>query len=307
MAKLDWSGVFPAATTQFSADLSLDISASQRTLDALIRDGVNGLILLGTCGENNSLEPDEKRSLLAAGVEVIAGRVPTVVGVSELTTARAVRFARDAEAAGVDGLMVLPAMVYVPTEDELVAHFTAVAEATSLPIMLYNNPPAYKVNITSGVLNKLRALTNIVAVKESAPDPRRFTDIINEFGDRYALMAGLDDLAFEGFLLGAVGWVLGLTSAFPAESVALVNALNRGAIDEALTIYRWFMPLLHLDADHDLVQSIKLAEQIMGRGSERVRLPRLPLAGARRAQVKALVEKAAATRPSVGLKSARAV
>jgi dihydrodipicolinate synthase/N-acetylneuraminate lyase len=307
MAKLDWSGVFPAATTQFSADLSLDISASQRTLDALIRDGVNGLILLGTCGENNSLEPDEKRSLLAAGVEVIAGRVPTVVGVSELTTARAVRFARDAEAAGVDGLMVLPAMVYVPTEDELVAHFTAVAEATSLPIMLYNNPPAYKVNITSGVLNKLRALTNIVAVKESAPDPRRFTDIINEFGDRYALMAGLDDLAFEGFLLGAVGWVSGLTSAFPAESVALVNALNRGAIDEALTIYRWFMPLLHLDADHDLVQSIKLAEQIMGRGSERVRLPRLPLAGARRAQVKALVEKAAATRPSVGLKSARAV
>jgi 4-hydroxy-tetrahydrodipicolinate synthase len=307
MAKLDWSGVFPAATTQFAADLSVDISASQRTLDALIRDGVHGLILLGTCGENNSLEPDEKRSLLAAGVEVAAGRVPTVVGVSELTTARAVRFARDAEAAGVDGLMVLPAMVYVPTEDELVAHFTAVAKATSLPVMLYNNPPAYKVNITSGVLNKLRAVSNIVAVKESAPDPRRFTDIINEFGDRYALMAGLDDLAFEGLMLGAVGWVSGLTSAFPTESVALVNALNRGAMDEARTIYRWFMPLLHLDADHDLVQSIKLAEQIMGRGSERVRLPRLPLAGARRSQVMAMVEKAAAARPRVSSKSARTV
>jgi dihydrodipicolinate synthase/N-acetylneuraminate lyase len=306
MAKLDWTGVFPAATTQFSADLSVDINASQRTLDALIRDGVDGLILLGTCGENNSLEPDEKRSLLAAGVEVVADRVPTVVGVSELTTARAVRFARDAEAAGVDGLMVLPAMVYVPTEDELVAHFTAVAEATSLPIMLYNNPPAYKVNITSGVLTKLRGVANIVAVKESAPDPRRFTDVINEFGDRYALMAGLDDFAFEGLLLGAVGWVSGLTSAFPVESVALVDALNRGAIDEARTIYRWFMPLLHLDSDHDLVQSIKLAEQIMGRGSERVRLPRLPLAGARRAQVKALVEKAAAARPQVSLKCARA-
>jgi 4-hydroxy-tetrahydrodipicolinate synthase len=307
MAKLDWSGVFPAATTQFAADLSVDISASQRTLDALIRDGVHGLILLGTCGENNSLESDEKRSLLAAGVEVAAGRVPTVVGVSELTTARAVRFARDAEAAGVDGLMVLPAMVYVPTEDELVAHFTAVAKATSLPIMLYNNPPAYKVNITSGVLNKLRAVSNIVAVKESAPDPRRFTDIINEFGDRYALMAGLDDLAFEGLMLGAVGWVSGLTSAFPTESVALVDALNRGAMEEARTIYRWFMPLLHLDADHDLVQSIKLAEQIMGRGSERVRLPRLPLAGARRSQVQAMVEKAAAARPLASSKSARTV
>jgi 4-hydroxy-tetrahydrodipicolinate synthase len=198
-------------------------------------------------------------------------------------------------------------MVYVPTEDELVAHFTAVAKATSLPVMLYNNPPAYKVNITSGVLNKLRAVSNIVAVKESAPDPRRFTDIINEFGDRYALMAGLDDLAFEGLMLGAVGWVSGLTSAFPTESVALVNALNRGAMDEARTIYRWFMPLLHLDADHDLVQSIKLAEQIMGRGSERVRLPRLPLAGARRSQVMAMVEKAAAARPRVSSKSARTV
>jgi 4-hydroxy-tetrahydrodipicolinate synthase len=306
MAKLDWSGVFPAATTQFSAELAVDIDASQRTLDALIRDGVNGLILLGTCGENNSLEADEKRSLLAAGVEVAAGRVPTVVGVSELTTARAVRFARDAEAAGVEGLMVLPAMVYVPTEDELVAHFTAVARATSLPIMLYNNPPAYRVNVTSSVLNKLRGITNIVAVKESAPDPRRFTDIINEFGDRYTLMAGLDDLAFEGLLLGATGWVSGLTSAFPAESVAFVEALNRGAIEEARSIYRWFMPLLHLDAEHDLVQSIKLAEQIMGRGSERVRPPRLPLAGARRTQVTALVEKAAAARPWLNQKRALA-
>jgi 1-pyrroline-4-hydroxy-2-carboxylate deaminase len=306
MANLDWSGVFPAATTQFSADLSVDITASQRTLDALIRDGVHGLILLGTCGENNSLEHDEKRSLLAAAVEVVAGRVPTVVGVSELTTTRAVRFARDAERAGVDGLMVLPAMVYVPTEDELVAHFTAVAEATSLPIMLYNNPPAYRVNITSPVLNNLRAVKNIVAVKESAPDSRRFTDVINEFGDRYRLMAGLDDLAFEGLILGAVGWVSGITSAFPAESVALIDALNRRAIDEARTIYRWFMPLLHLDAEHDLVQSIKLAEQIMGRGSERVRLPRLPLAGARRAQVIALVETAAAARPRLTLKRARA-
>ncbi|HEY0271272.1 MAG TPA: dihydrodipicolinate synthase family protein [Sphingomonas sp.] len=297
MAELDWTGVYPAATTQFSEDLSVDMEASQQTLDALIRDGVDGLILLGTCGENNSLEPDEKRALLAAGKEVVAGRVPAIVGVSELTTARAVAFAKDAEAAGADGLMLLPAMVYVPTEAELCAHFRAVAEATSLPIMLYNNPPAYRVSITAAVLEQLRPIANIVAVKESAPDPRRFTDLFNLFGDRFILMAGLDDVALEGLMLGATGWVSGLTSAFPQESVALVAALKRGDFEGARHIYRWFMPLLHLDAEHDLVQSIKLAEQMMGRGSERVRLPRLPLAGTRRAEVAAMVEKAAATRP----------
>ncbi|MQP68492.1 dihydrodipicolinate synthase family protein [Niveispirillum sp. SYP-B3756] len=297
MAELTWRGVYPAATTQFAEDLSIDHDATAGVQDALIRDGVDGLILLGTCGENNSLEPDEKRAVLARARENVAGRVPVVTGVSELTTSRAVAFARDAEALGVDGLMLLPAMVYVPTEEELYTHFKAVAAATSLPIMLYNNPPAYRVSISARVLEKLADIPNIVAVKESAPDPRRFTDLINIFGDRYVLMAGLDDVALEGMILGAHGWVSGLTSAFPQESVALVAALQRGDIEEARRIYRWFMPLLHLDAEHDLVQSIKLAEQIMGRGSERVRLPRLPLAGERRKQVIDMVEKAAATRP----------
>ncbi|MQP66465.1 dihydrodipicolinate synthase family protein [Niveispirillum sp. SYP-B3756] len=297
MAELTWRGVYPAATTQFAEDLSIDHDATAGVQDALIRDGVDGLILLGTCGENNSLEPDEKRAVLARARENVAGRVPVVTGVSELTTTRAVAFARDAEALGVDGLMLLPAMVYVPTEEELYTHFKAVAAATSLPIMLYNNPPAYRVSISARVLEKLADIPNIVAVKESAPDPRRFTDLINIFGDRYVLMAGLDDVALEGMILGAHGWVSGLTSAFPQESVALVAALQRGDIEEARRIYRWFMPLLHLDAEHDLVQSIKLAEQIMGRGSERVRLPRLPLAGERRKQVIDMVEKAAATRP----------
>jgi len=297
MAKLEWTGVYPAATTQFAEDLSVDHDATAGVQDALIRDGVDGLILLGTCGENNSLEPDEKRAILDRARGTVAGRVPVITGVSELTTSRAVAFARDAESLGVDGLMLLPAMVYVPTEEELYTHFKAVADATSLPIMLYNNPPAYRVSITTRVLEKLSSIPNIVAVKESAPDPRRFTDLYNAFGDRYVLMAGLDDVAFEGMLLGAHGWVSGLTSAFPHESVALIAALKRGDIAEARRIYRWFMPLLHLDAEHDLVQSIKLAEQIMGRGSERVRLPRLPLAGERRAQVIAMVEKAAATRP----------
>jgi dihydrodipicolinate synthase/N-acetylneuraminate lyase len=297
MSSMNWSGVFPAATTQFKIDLSIDIDASQQVLDALVRDGVHGLVVLGTCGENNSLEPDEKRQVLQAAVEVVAGRVPIVVGVSELTTPRAAAFAKDAETLGADALMVLPAMVYVPTEVELEAHFRTVAQASALPIMLYNNPPAYRAEITLDVLARLADEPTIVAVKESAPDTRRFTDLARAFGDRFILMAGLDDVALEGLLMGARGWVSGLTSAFPRESVALVAAVDRGDLEEARRIYRWFMPLLHLDAEHDLVQSIKLAEHIMGRGSERVRMPRLPLAGARRAQVIAMVEEAAATRP----------
>ena len=287
-----WHGVFPAATTQFHEDFSVDIDATQRVLDALVNDGVNGLIVMGTCGENNSLDPEEKRTILKAAVEVVNGRVPIVTGVSEFDTRRASAYARDAEKIGADGLMLLPAMVYVPKPHELVAHFKTVADATGLPIMLYNNPPAYRVNIGAEVLQALDGVKNIKAVKESAPDPRRFTDLINAFGDRYDIFAGLDDVALEGLMLGAKGWVSGLTSAFPAA--------DRGDWMEARRIYRWFMPLLHLDAEHDLVQSIKLAEQIMGRGSERVRMPRMPLEGARRAEVTAMVEKAAATRPVGG-------
>jgi 1-pyrroline-4-hydroxy-2-carboxylate deaminase len=298
--KTGWHGVFPAVTTQFHEDFSVDLDETQKVQNALVDDGVNGLIVMGTCGENNSLDPEEKRTILKAAVEVVNGRVPVVTGVSEFDTRRAIAYAKDAEKLGADGLMLLPAMVYVPKPEELVAHFKAVAESTSLPIMLYNNPPAYRVNIGADVLKALEGIPNIAAVKESAPDPRRFTDLINEFGDRFELFAGLDDVALEGLMLGAKGWVSGLTSAFPQESVQLVAAFERGDWETARMIYRWFMPLLHLDAEHDLVQSIKLAEQIMGRGSERVRMPRMPLTGARRAEVTAMVEKAAATRPLLG-------
>ncbi len=302
--KIDWQGVFPAVTTQFHEDFSIDVADTQRVVDDLINDGVTGIIAMGTCGENNSLEADEKRTLLKAIVEVVAGRVPVVTGVSELDTNRAIAYAQDAEKLGANGLMLLPAMVYVPKVHELVAHFKAVAESTALPIMLYNNPTSYRVNIGIEALEALKPVKNIVAVKESAADTRRFTDLYNAFGDRYALFAGLDDVAFEGLLLGAQGWVSGLTSAFPHESVMLVKALKAGDIDTAREIYRWFLPLLHLDAEHDLVQSIKLAEQIMGRGSERVRMPRMPLVGERRAEVTAMVEKAAATRPSLKITKA---
>ncbi|MBV2187254.1 MAG: dihydrodipicolinate synthase family protein [Rhizobium sp.] len=299
-----WRGVIPAVTTQFNEDMSIDFENTRRVQDALVNDGVHGLIVMGTCGENNSLDPDEKRAILKGAVEVVAGRVPVITGVSEFDTRRAVAYARDAEKLGADGLMLLPAMVYVPKPEELIAHFKTVAEATSLPIMLYNNPPAYRVNIGADVLRALEGVANIKAVKESAPDTRRFTDLINEFGDRFDIFAGLDDVALEGMMLGAKGWVSGLTSAFPQESVALIAAVDRSDWEEARRIYRWFMPLLHLDAEHDLVQTIKLAEQIMGRGSERVRMPRMILQGARRAEITAMVEKAAATRPSKTAKAA---
>jgi 4-hydroxy-tetrahydrodipicolinate synthase len=219
--------------------------------------------------------------------------------VSELTTAAAAAYARDAERIGVNGLMVLPAMVYVPNAAELEYHFRTVAQATALPVMLYNNPPAYRVNIEIASLERLAQVPNVVALKESAPDPRRITDVINALGDRYVLFAGLDDVAFEALTLGARGWVSGLTNAFPAESLALFEALRNGQLEHARKIYRWFMPLLHLDSDPDLVQSIKLAEEVMGRGSERVRSPRLPLSGMRRAEVLERVERARASRPTL--------
>ncbi|QNA86434.1 dihydrodipicolinate synthase family protein [Sphingomonas sp. So64.6b] len=296
---IGWKGVFPAVTTQLREDLSIDLADTQRVVDDLVNDGVTGVIALGTVGENNSLDFDEKKTVLQAIVEVVAGRVPVITGVSEYDTRRAVRYAQAAEAIGADGLMLLPPMVYVPKTHELVAHFKGVAEQTALPIMLYNNPPAYRTVIDKDVLSALVDVANIVAVKESAPDTRRFTDFRNEFGDRFVLFAGLDDVALEGLYLGAQGWVSGLTNAFPKESVELVAAFERGDHAKAMEIYRWFMPLLHLDAEHDLVQSIKLAEQVMGRGSERVLPPRMVLEGARRAEVIAMVEKAAATRPTL--------
>jgi 1-pyrroline-4-hydroxy-2-carboxylate deaminase len=296
---VNWAGVFPAATTQFAPDMSIDISATQKVQDALVKDGVHGLIIMGTVGENNSLESEEKRDVLRAAVESVNKRVPVIVGVSEMDTKRAIAFAKDAEKIGADGLMLLPAMVYVPAEAELVAHFKAVAKETGLPIMLYNNPPAYRVSVGIEAIKQLADIPNIVCLKESAPDTRRFTDLYNAVGDKIMLFAGLDDVALEGLILGAKGWVSGLTNAFPKESLALYDAYKKGDLETALAIYRWFMPLLHLDAEHDLVQSIKLAEQIMGRGSERVRPPRYVLTGARREEVTKMVEGAAANRPKL--------
>jgi 4-hydroxy-tetrahydrodipicolinate synthase len=294
-----WSGVFPATTTQFGRDESLDVAATQKVVAALVDDGVDGVICMGTVGENCSLSAAEKRTVMAAIKEVVGGRVPVLSGVAEYTTALAAQYARDAEKTGIDGLMVLPAMVYKSNRRETLHHYRKVATATGLPIMVYNNPVSYGVDITVDMFGELADLTNIVAIKESSEDTRRLTELRRAHGDRYVLFGGVDDIVLESLMLGATGWVSGLTNAFPRESVALFALAKAGRYAEALAIYRWFMPLLRLDTIPTLVQCIKLAEQLMGRGSEMVRAPRLCLTGEERTWVENLVSEAVATRPKL--------
>jgi 1-pyrroline-4-hydroxy-2-carboxylate deaminase len=294
---VSWKGVFPAATTEFKPDQSLDLPATARHIDAMIKAGVHGMIVLGTVGENCSLDAREKLDVIRAAREVIAGRVPLLTGVAECTTAQACRFAVDAQKAGVDGLMVLPAMVYKADGREAMAHFRAVAKATDLPIMVYNNPVSYAVDVTPHMFADLADEPRFVAIKESSENVRRITDLKNICSDRYLLFAGVDDLALESVLLGVVGWVSGLVNAFPAENRLLWDLATAGRYDAAVKVYRWYTPLLHLDTHPKLVQYIKLANAECGLGSETTRAPRLPLDGAEREEVLAIIRQAIRTRP----------
>ncbi len=298
--QIDWKGVFPALMTEFHEDGSLDLDATRRHAALCLEAGCTGLVMLGTLGENTSLRPEEKEKVAAAAVEVADGRVPVLAGIAEYTTAFAIEAAARAERAGCDGLMVLPAMVYPQDEREAIAHFAAVAEATRLPIMIYNNPVAYHVDLQPAALERLAERDNIVAVKDSSHDSRRVTDMINHLGDRFSIFCGVDDLVLENLVCGAVGWVSGLANSLPVEAVRLFELATAGRLEEALTLYRWFMPLLHLDTDRKLVQMIKLADQLTGTGREWVRPPRLPLVGEERQRVEALVRHALATRPRLG-------
>ena len=296
---MSWQGVYPAVTTQFHADESLDLASTQRLIAEQVDDGVDGIVALGTCGENASLSAEEKQSVLRALREAIGNRMPLLAGVAETTTAGAVRYVRAAEAV-VDGFMVLPGLNYPSEPHETVHHLRAVAAATARPLMIYNNPIAYHVDITVQMLAELATVPTIVAVKEASEDARRITDLINEVGERYAIFAGVDDFVLEAVLLGAVGWVSGLTSAFSRESVAMFRHARAGRYAEALALYRWFMPILHLDSRPTLVQCIKLASAMVGRGTEQTRAPRLALAGEARAHVIRVVEAALASRPVLG-------
>jgi 4-hydroxy-tetrahydrodipicolinate synthase len=298
-AQANWAGVFPAVTTQFKADESLDLPSTQKEIEALLQAGVNGLIMLGTCGENCSLQPDEKRAVLKAAKEVAGGKVPIVSGVSEFTTANGMQYARDAEKIGIDGLMVLPGMVYKSDPRETLNHFTKVAGASALPVMIYNNPLVYGVDIRPEHFKGYGAVKNIVAIKESSDDVRRITDLHNEVGTRFKIFAGVDDLVLESAVLGIDGWVSGLSDVFPDEAVALWNMCKAGRYEEARALYRWFTPLLHLDTEIKLVQHIKLGQQIVGLGTETVRAPRMVLAGEERKRVVGLYETALANRPQL--------
>lgn len=294
-----WNGVFPAVTTQFRDDCSLDLEATQRVIAALLDDGVSGLIVCGTVGEGSSLTGPEKVRVMEAAVEVVGGRVPIIAGVAEYTTVLAGALAREAARVGVDGLMVLPPLVYAAKPRETLVHFRGVAAASDLPVMIYNNPPIYRTDVTPRMLAELADVETIVCFKESSGDTRRFADIRNLTGNRFVPFCGLDDVVVESVALGAVGWVSGLSNAFPREGETLFRLARAGRLAEALPLYDWFMPLLHLDARADLVQCIKLCEAIAGRGSALTRPPRLPLEGAERAEVEALMADALATRPKL--------
>lgn len=298
-----WRGVFAAATTQFNGDQSLNLKSTLAHLDAMLDAGLHGLIMLGTVGENYSLEHPEKLEVLRATVDHVGGRVPVLTGVAEYTTKLACRFAAEAKEIGLDGLMVLPPMVYKTDPAETIAHFRSVANATDLPIMAYNNPVTYGVDITPEMFQELADEPNLVAIKESSNDVRRITDLKNACGDRYTLLAGVDDLVLESLMLGAEGWISGLVNAFPAENRLLWDLAEAGRWEEAREVYRWYMPLLHLDTFPKLVQYIKLAVQECGYGSETVRAPRLPLVGEERARILAIIRKGIAERPRVSADS----
>ena len=297
--KVNWHGVYPAATTHFHEDQSLDIPSTMDHVEKMVAAGMHGMIMLGSVGENTTLEYGEKLEVLKASVERIGRRIPVLTGVAETTTKLACRFAQDAKKFGVDGLMVLPAMIYKADPRETMAHFRAVARATDLPILVYNNPPAYGVDITPAMFSELEDEPTLVAIKESSDNVRRITDIKNSCGDRYVLFSGVDDLVLESVMLGSVGWVSGLVNAFPHESVKLWELAKAGNYAEALKIYRWYTPLLHLDTHVKLVQYIKLATAVCGYGNEVTRAPRLPIVGKERDDVIAVISKAIQNRPKL--------
>ena len=296
--QVDWQGVYPAVPTQFNEDFSLDIKGTQKHVEALLSEGIHGLVMLGTIGENCSLSLDEKIQVLKATDEVNKGSVPLLNGIAEYTTAGACETAVAAAKVGVDGFMVMPAMVYNSDRRETVNHFKTVASATDLPVMCYNNPTVYKVYITPEMFEDLAEVENIVCIKEAAGDTRRITDLFNKFKDRYIIFSGLDDVALESILLGCTGWISGLVDAFPRENGLMWDAATSGNWDKALEIYRWYMPMLHFDSHPKLVQYVKLASAEMGYGTEIVRPPRLPLIGEQREEALKIIRESAATRPS---------
>lgn len=293
-----WAGVFPAVTSKFTEDDRLDHAEMERCFGLMMQAGCDGIIVCGSLGEGPMLSHDEKLDVFATARKVASGK-PVLVTINEAATRDAAALAKRAAKAGADGLMVVPSPIYHTNEQETVATLRAVAEAGDLPVMIYSNRLAYRVDVTVDLMEELAADKRFVAVKESSDDIRRSTEIINRLGDRYDLFTGVDNLAFEALSVGAIGWVAGLVTAFPRETVAIYQLMKQGRRDEALSIYRWFRPLLDLDVSTYLVQNIKLAEVHALGSNDRVRMPRQPLAGERRAKVEKVIKDALAIRPEL--------
>jgi 1-pyrroline-4-hydroxy-2-carboxylate deaminase len=296
---IEWKGVFPALTTKFTNDDKLDLPLFEKNLQIQLEAGVNGIILGGTLGEASVLTTDEKEQLIKFTVEKCEGKVPVLLNIAEGSTKEALQQAAYATAWGARGLMMLPPMRYKSDHRETVTYFKTVANATELPIIIYNNPVDYKIDVTLEMFDELTECDNIQAVKESTRDVINVTRMKNRFGNRYKILCGVDPLALEEICLGADGWVAGLVCAFPKETVAIFNLVKAGRIEEAIKIYRWFMPLLELDIHPKLVQYIKLAETQTGIGSENVRAPRLTLIGEEREQVLKIINDGIKSRPSL--------
>ena len=292
-----WTGVFPACTTQLKKDQSLDLPATARHFDALIESGVSGLIVCGSLGENQTLDPEEKRAVVRCAVETARGRVPVLSGVAESSTAASIRYVRDVEQLGASGVMLMPPMSYKGDPREVTAYFRAVARGGGLPIMIYNNPISYANDVTPALFAELADEEKFVALKESSGDPRRITELRNAVGDRYQVFTGVDDLLLESAILGIDGWVAGSGIAFPKENQRLWDLTRAGKWDEARALYRWAQPLMKLDTHVHFVQYIKLICQETGLGQEWVREPRLPITGTEREQVLKIIRDALARRP----------
>ncbi len=295
----EWKGVMPAVTTKFTDEDTLDLEMFATNINAQLDAGVSGIILGGTLGEASTLDEDEKRTLIEHTVDLVQGKVPVVMNIAEQSTKGAIKAAENAERYGASGLMMLPPMRYKSTDYETMAYFEAVSKSTALPIMVYNNPVDYKIEVTLDMFEQLLKHDNIKAVKESTRDITNITRIRNTFGDRLKVLGGVDTLAMESLLMGADGWVAGLVCAFPKETVAIYKLVKAGRVTEATEIYRWFMPLLELDINPQLVQNIKLAEVATGIGTENVRAPRLPLQGKERKRVLSIIDEGVKTRPQI--------
>lgn len=295
----EWKGVFPALTTKFTANDELDLPLFEKNLQAQLAAGVEGIILGGTLGEASVLTTEEKEVLVKFAIEKVAGKVPVIINIAEGSTKEALKQAALAKAWGAQGLMLLPPMRYKSDHRETVTYFKTIADSTDLPVMIYNNPVDYKIEVTLDMFDELQGCKNITAIKESTRDVTNVTRLINRFGGRYKILCGVDTLAMEELVLGADGLVAGLVCAFPAETVAIYKLVKAGKIAEATKIYRWFMPLLELDIHPKLVQYIKLAETQAGIGSEHVRAPRLTLVGDERERVLKIINDGIATRPNL--------